>query len=102
MIWVRADLTWVAASAQRPLRVTFLRIVTLAVTGTRKLFWLGSARREDGDLEFFETAPRPFWLAAVFRTPQFYDKWCKVDAKPDCWTELLRHLDGTTSKKRLR
>jgi predicted nuclease of predicted toxin-antitoxin system len=41
-------------------------------------------------------------LAAVFRTPQFYDKWCKVDAKSDCWTELFRHLDGTTSRKRLR
>ena len=34
-------------------------------------------------------------LAAVFRTPQFYDKGCKVDAKPDCWTELFHHLDGT-------
>jgi predicted nuclease of predicted toxin-antitoxin system len=41
-------------------------------------------------------------LAAVFRTPQFYDKWCKVDAKRDCWTELFRHLDGTTSRTRLR
>jgi predicted nuclease of predicted toxin-antitoxin system len=41
-------------------------------------------------------------LAAVLRTPQFYDKWCKVDAKRDCWTELFRHLDGTTSRKRLR
>lgn len=41
-------------------------------------------------------------LAAVFRTPQFYDKWCKVDAKRDCWTQHFRHLDGTTSKTRLR
>jgi hypothetical protein len=41
-------------------------------------------------------------LAAVFRTPQFFDKWCKVDAKRDCWTEYFRHLDGTTSKQRLR
>jgi predicted nuclease of predicted toxin-antitoxin system len=41
-------------------------------------------------------------LATVFRTPQFFDKWCKVDAKRDCWTEHVRHLDGTTSRKRLR
>jgi hypothetical protein len=41
-------------------------------------------------------------LASVFRTPQFYDKWCKVDAKRDCWTELLRHLDGSTSRHRYR
>ena len=41
-------------------------------------------------------------LAGVFRTAQFFDKWCKVDAKRDCWTEHFRHLDGTTSKQRLR
>jgi len=41
-------------------------------------------------------------LATVFRTPQFFDNWCKVDAKRDCWTELFRHLDGTTSTKKLR
>ena len=41
-------------------------------------------------------------LAAVFRTPQFFDKWCKVDAKRDCWTETFRHLNGTTSRTRLR
>jgi len=41
-------------------------------------------------------------LAAVLRTPQFFDKWCKVDAKRDCWTEYLRHLDGSTSRTKLR
>jgi predicted nuclease of predicted toxin-antitoxin system len=41
-------------------------------------------------------------LAAVLRTPQFFDKWCKVDAKRDCWTEYFRHLDGSTSRRRLR
>ena len=41
-------------------------------------------------------------LAGVFRAPQFYDKWCKVDAKRDCWTEILRHLDGSTSRNRRR
>jgi predicted nuclease of predicted toxin-antitoxin system len=41
-------------------------------------------------------------LVGVFRAPQFYDKWCKVDAKRDCWTEILRHLDGSTSRNRRR
>jgi hypothetical protein len=41
-------------------------------------------------------------LAAVRRMPQFFDKWCKVDAKRDCWTEYFRHLDGSTSKGRFR
>jgi predicted nuclease of predicted toxin-antitoxin system len=41
-------------------------------------------------------------LAAVLRTPQFFDKWCKVDAKRDCWTEYFRHLDGSTSRAKLR
>jgi len=41
-------------------------------------------------------------LAEVFHAPQFYDKWCKVDAKRECWTEFLRHLDGTTSRTRRR
>lgn len=41
-------------------------------------------------------------LAAVFRTPQFFDKWCKVDAKCDSWTEQVRHLNGLTSRTRYR
>ena len=41
-------------------------------------------------------------LAAVLRTPQFFDKWCKVDAKRVCWTEYFRHLDGSTSRTKLR
>lgn len=41
-------------------------------------------------------------LATVFRTPQFFDKSCKVDAKRDCWTESMRYLNGTTSRRRYR
>jgi predicted nuclease of predicted toxin-antitoxin system len=41
-------------------------------------------------------------LGSVFSTPQFYDKWVKVDAKQDTWTENMRHLDGTTSRSRYR
>jgi predicted nuclease of predicted toxin-antitoxin system len=41
-------------------------------------------------------------LAAVLRTPQFFDKWCKVDAKRNCWTEYFRHQDGSTSRTRFR
>ncbi|MBI1210454.1 MAG: hypothetical protein GC190_03250 [Alphaproteobacteria bacterium] len=41
-------------------------------------------------------------LATIFAMPQFFDKWCKVDAKRDGWTEYVRHLDGTTSRTRLR
>lgn len=41
-------------------------------------------------------------LAPVFRAPQFYDKWCKVDAHPDSWTEFTRFLNGTTSRTRFR
>jgi len=41
-------------------------------------------------------------LVNVFRTPQFFDKWCKVDAKRDCWIEWHRYQNGTTSRSRLR
>jgi predicted nuclease of predicted toxin-antitoxin system len=41
-------------------------------------------------------------LAGVFRTPQFYDKWWKVDAQRDCWTEYVRFQNGTTSRSRFR
>jgi predicted nuclease of predicted toxin-antitoxin system len=41
-------------------------------------------------------------LGADRRMPQFFDKWCKVDAKRDCWTEYFRHLDGSTSTGRFR
>jgi hypothetical protein len=34
--------------------------------------------------------------------PQFFDKWVKIDASPECWTEYSRHLDGTTSRSRYR
>jgi predicted nuclease of predicted toxin-antitoxin system len=41
-------------------------------------------------------------LTAVFSMPQFFDKWWKIDAKRDGWTELVRHLDGSTSRHRYR
>ena len=41
-------------------------------------------------------------LAGVFRTPQFFDKWWKVDASGDCWTEDVRFQAGTTSRCRFR
>jgi hypothetical protein len=41
-------------------------------------------------------------LGAVLRMPQFCDKWWKVDAKRDSWTEYVRHQNGTTSRSRYR
>jgi predicted nuclease of predicted toxin-antitoxin system len=41
-------------------------------------------------------------LANIFNCPQFYDKWCKIDAHPTCWTEHARFLNGTTSRTRHR
>jgi len=34
--------------------------------------------------------------------PQFFDKWVKIDATPDCWTEYSRFLNGTTDRCRMR
>ncbi len=41
-------------------------------------------------------------LTCIFRGPQLYDKWVKIDAKRDGWTESIRHLDGTTSRHKHR
>jgi predicted nuclease of predicted toxin-antitoxin system len=41
-------------------------------------------------------------LASAFTTPQLIDKWMKVDASVNEWTERVRHLDGTTSRTRYR
>jgi len=41
-------------------------------------------------------------LAYVASFPQFFDKWCKIEAKPGEWIERLRFLDGTSSRERLR
>jgi predicted nuclease of predicted toxin-antitoxin system len=41
-------------------------------------------------------------LESALQMPQFFDKWWKVDAKRDCWTETVRYLDGTTSRTRWR
>jgi hypothetical protein len=41
-------------------------------------------------------------LERILASPQFFDKWVKIDAKRDCWTEYSRCLDGTTSRSRYR
>src|SRR5271166_951377 len=41
-------------------------------------------------------------LWTAFKTPQFWDKWMKISANPDSWTQQTRHLDGTTSRSRHR
>jgi hypothetical protein len=41
-------------------------------------------------------------LGAVFSTPQLFDKWTKIDARRDSWTEFARYLDGTASRTRYR
>lgn len=41
-------------------------------------------------------------LEGVFRAPQFFDKWSKVDAKRESWAELVRHQDGSVSRNRRR
>jgi len=41
-------------------------------------------------------------LRTMSTLPQVYDKWTKVDAKRDSWTEFSRFLEGVTSKARYR
>jgi predicted nuclease of predicted toxin-antitoxin system len=41
-------------------------------------------------------------LRTIQRIPQFYDKWTKIDAKRDSWTEQCRFLDGSKSRSRYR
>jgi predicted nuclease of predicted toxin-antitoxin system len=41
-------------------------------------------------------------LGGAFRAPQFYDKWIKIDAKRDGWTEFARFRNGSTSRTRQR
>jgi predicted nuclease of predicted toxin-antitoxin system len=41
-------------------------------------------------------------LRFVFAIPQFYDKWVKIDAKRDTWTEYMRYKNGTTTRTRYR
>jgi predicted nuclease of predicted toxin-antitoxin system len=37
-----------------------------------------------------------------FKAPQFYDKWTKIYATRDGWTERKRYLNGTSSRNRYR
>jgi hypothetical protein len=41
-------------------------------------------------------------LRTMYGSPQFFDKWVKIDAKRDSLTEYWRFLDGTTSRTRYR
>jgi hypothetical protein len=41
-------------------------------------------------------------LRGVFTVPQLHDKWVKIHARRDSWTEYIRYLDGTTSRSRCR
>ena len=41
-------------------------------------------------------------LGGPFRAPQFFDKWVKIHATRDGWTERNRNLDGTTARTRYR
>jgi predicted nuclease of predicted toxin-antitoxin system len=41
-------------------------------------------------------------LKTMMGIPQMFDKWIKISAKPDSWTEYARHLNGTTSRSRFR
>ena len=54
----------------------------------------------DGTAEEMRRAFR--CLAQVFWAPQIYDKWCKVDARRDSWTQWQRYQNGTTSRSRHR
>lgn len=38
-------------------------------------------------------------LGGPFSVPQFFDKWTKIHATRDGWTEHTRHLDGTTAAR---
>jgi predicted nuclease of predicted toxin-antitoxin system len=41
-------------------------------------------------------------IKTMFGSPQFFDKWIKIDAKRTSWTEYARHLNGTTSRSHYR
>lgn len=41
-------------------------------------------------------------MRVILRIPQFYDKWAKIDAKPEGWIESMRYLNGTTSRTKFR
>ena len=41
-------------------------------------------------------------LRTIYGSPQFFDKWVKIDAKRDSWNEYWRFLNGTTARSRDR
>jgi predicted nuclease of predicted toxin-antitoxin system len=56
-------------------------------------FGSGSSREMKGAFQCLRT---------MYGSPQFFDKWVKIDAKRDCWSEYWRFLNGTTSRSRYR
>jgi hypothetical protein len=41
-------------------------------------------------------------LRTIFSFPQIFDKWAKIEAKRESWTEYCRYVNGTTSRTRYR
>jgi hypothetical protein len=41
-------------------------------------------------------------VVGVARAPHFYDKWSRLHAHPDFWTEEACFLDGTRARAKLR
>jgi predicted nuclease of predicted toxin-antitoxin system len=41
-------------------------------------------------------------LNYIWMVPVFYDKWVKLDANREGWTEYVRFQDGSTNKQRCR
>jgi hypothetical protein len=57
--------------------------------------------------DFGRGTAREIWetfkcLGSIFSAPQFFDKWTKISANRDGWTDYARHLDGTTTRVRYR
>lgn len=41
-------------------------------------------------------------MKRILATPQFFDKWTKIDANRESWIEYCRTLDGRTHRSRYR
>jgi predicted nuclease of predicted toxin-antitoxin system len=60
------------------------------------------AVRDFGKCSMIEIANTLRCLGVIVAVPQFFEKWTKIDARQDGWTQYSRHLDGTTSRSRNR
>jgi hypothetical protein len=43
-----------------------------------------------------------FCLWEIFTAPQFFDKWTKIDANREAWTQTTRFQDGSQMRRRFR